>query len=140
MADKERAEENELSGKNIYDLEERTFLFAKDVRRFIKKLELTISNREDAKQLARSSGSVAANYIEVNEHLGPKDILMKVRICKKEAKESVLRLRLAEVKVEDETLRQALIGEGNELKKILGAIYKKLINNGKPEVAGISPI
>jgi four helix bundle protein len=75
---------------NVYDLEERTFLFAQAVKNFIKQLELSIWNREYIKQVARSSGSVAANYIEVNENLGTKDKLMKVRICKKEAKESIL--------------------------------------------------
>ncbi len=56
-----------------YDLEERTFLFAKDWRVYIQKLPKTISNIEDGKQLVRSSGSVGANYIEANEKLGDKD-------------------------------------------------------------------
>jgi len=50
-----------------YDLEERTFQFAKEVRLFIKSLERTIANIEDAKQVVRSSGSIGANYIEGNE-------------------------------------------------------------------------
>ena len=47
-----------------YDLEDRTFLFAENVRIFIKKQIKNISNIEDGKQLIRASGSVAANYIE----------------------------------------------------------------------------
>ncbi len=50
-----------------YDLEERTIIFAKNVRSFIKKIPRTISNIEDGKQIIRSSGSVGANYIEANE-------------------------------------------------------------------------
>lgn len=56
-----------------YDLEERTYLFAKNCRIYVRKLPKTISNLEDAKQLVRSSGSVGANYIEANEKLGDKD-------------------------------------------------------------------
>jgi len=78
------------SPKKIYDLEERTYEFAKSIRCFVRKLEINIWNREDIKQLVRSSGSVAANYIEANEKLGEKDFLMKLRICKKEAKETIL--------------------------------------------------
>lgn len=53
--------------KPIYDLEERTFLFAKNVRIWLKSLPRTITNIEDAKQLTRASGSVGANYLEANE-------------------------------------------------------------------------
>ncbi len=59
----------EKSNNKPYDLEERTFQFAKDVRFFIKTLEKTTSNYEDTKQVIRSSGSVGANYIEANESL-----------------------------------------------------------------------
>lgn len=70
-----------------YNLEERTYLFAKDCRIYIKNLPKTISNIEDSKQLVRSSGSVAANYIEGNEKLGEKDLIFKIKISRKEAKE-----------------------------------------------------
>lgn len=89
------------SPKKIYDLEERTYEFAKSIRCFIGKLEINIWNREDIKQVVRSSGSVAANYIEANEKLGDKDFLMKLRICKKEIKETILWLRLIDIHSED---------------------------------------
>lgn len=54
----------------IYNLEDRTYLFARDWRFFIRTLPKTLSNIEDAKQLIRASGSVGANYIEANEKLG----------------------------------------------------------------------
>ena len=50
-----------------FDLEERTFAFAKRVREFVKRLSKTIGNVEDSQQLIRSSGSVGANYIEAME-------------------------------------------------------------------------
>ena len=55
--------ENERNGKRDFDLEERTYKFAKEVRDFIRKLPKTITNKEDVAQLTRCSGSVAANYI-----------------------------------------------------------------------------
>lgn len=71
------------------DLEERTFQFAKNTRYFLRKFNNSILNIDDIKQLLRASGSVGANYIEANEFLGDKDFLMKVRICRTEAKECV---------------------------------------------------
>jgi four helix bundle protein len=69
------------------DLEDRTFRFAESVRTFVKQLPRTVSNSEDVRQL-RASGSVAANWIEADEALSKKDFLMRVKICRKEAKES----------------------------------------------------
>ncbi len=110
-----------------YDLERRTFQFAKSVRDFITKLKLTLSNIEDIKQLVRASGSVGANYIEANECLGKKDFLMHIRISRKEAKESRYWLRLLFVG-EDKMLqerRESLVTEAYELMNIFGAILAK---------------
>ena len=112
----------------IYDLEERTFQFALKVRFFIKKLPRNINNIEDGKQLVRSSGSVGANYIEANDSLGEKDKLMKVRICRKEAKESKFWLRLLDTENNEilESERIKLIQESHELMLIFGSILKNL--------------
>lgn len=79
-----------LSGVNegspAYNLEERTYQFAREVRLFIKELPYSIANTEDAKQLVRASGSVGANYIEANESLSKKDFMMRIKICRKESK------------------------------------------------------
>ena len=109
-----------------YDLEDRTLEFAKRVRKFIKKLPKTSANQEDGRQLIKASGSVGANYIEANEALSKKDFTMRVKICRKEAKESGYCLRLIEVRGEDaEKRRQSLIGEATELMKIFGSIVEK---------------
>jgi len=71
-----------------YNLEERTFLFAKNCRVYIRMLSKITSNIEDGKQLVRSSGSVGANYIEANEKLGDKNFKFRLKISRKEAKES----------------------------------------------------
>ena len=110
-----------------YDLEDRTQNFAKRVRDFIKILPKSISNNEDGKQVIRSSGSVAANYIEANEALSKKDFIMRVKICRKEAKESRLWLNLIDLNnlVKLEVQRQELIGEATELMNIFGSIIRK---------------
>ena len=82
------------NNKHHYDLEERTFQFAKSVRVSIKTLPKTVANIEDGKQVVKSSGSTGANYIEANEALSKKDFLMRVKISRKEAKESAYWLRL----------------------------------------------
>ena len=66
-----------------FDLEERTFLFAKECRIYIQKLPKTISNIEDGKQLVRSSGSVGANYIERIQILASIITRIKSRIKRK---------------------------------------------------------
>jgi hypothetical protein len=55
-----------------YDLEERTFQFARASRAFVKELPKTIGNIEDLKQFTHASGSISANYIEANESIGKK--------------------------------------------------------------------
>src|SRR6266404_6718605 len=64
-----------------YDLEERTFQFARASRVFVKQLPKTIGNIEDLKQFTRASGSIGANYIEANEFIGKKDFVMKIKTC-----------------------------------------------------------
>ncbi len=116
----------ERNGKH-YDLEERTYEFARDTRGFVKKLPRTLANIEDARQLVNSSGSVGSNYIEANEALSKKDFLMRSKICRKEAKESRYWLRLIYTadKQELERLRGTLIQEATELTSIFGAIVRK---------------
>lgn len=108
-----------------YDLGERTYLFAKNTRAFVRKPEKTVANIEDGKQLVRSSGSVAANYIEANESLSVKDFVHRIKICRKEAKESRLWLRLVYMSEESVSLdieRNNLAQEAFELTKIFASI------------------
>jgi len=109
-----------------YDLEERTFLFAKECRIYIRALPKTTSNIEDGKQLVRSSGSVGANYIEANEKLGDKDLIFRLKISRKEAKESKFWLRLLhDLNPDQKTLSNSLLFEVEELRKILSSIITK---------------
>ncbi len=110
-----------------YDLEDRTLKFAKNVRSFVKKLPKTIGNIEDGKQLIKASGSVGANYIEANESLSKKDLIMRIKISRKEAKESRYWLKLVDTNddKEMEADRKALIMEATELMNIFGSILQK---------------
>jgi four helix bundle protein len=110
------------SNSKLYDLEERTKKFAKNCRTFVSSLPKSTANIEDGKQLIRSSGSVAANYIEANESLSKKDFLLRAKICRKEAKESKLWLDLIET---SDVSRKTLLKEATELVKIFSAIIQK---------------
>jgi len=117
----------ETENKKQYDLEDRTYQFAKNVRSLIKKLKMNYANQEDGKQLIRSSGSVGANYIEANESLSKKDFLMRIKICRKEAKESKYWLNLLDMQYNSdlEDTRKKLRDEADELTSIFGSIVRK---------------
>ena len=114
-------------GSKQYDLEERTLQFAKDIRVFVKMLPRTIANLQDIRQLVRASGSVGANYIEANESLNKKDFVVRIKISRKEAKESRYWLRLLDTRENDsvDKTRDALIQEATEWMNIFGAIVRK---------------
>ena len=115
------------SPERPYDLEERTFLFARETRYFGKNLPKTPGNFEDVKQLVRSAGSVGANYIEANESVSRKDFLLRIKTCRKEAKESAYWLRLLDTgeSAELEAVRTDLFSEARELMNIFAAILRK---------------
>lgn len=112
----------------VFDLQPRTFQFAKDARDFVKLLPRSISNLEDCKQLIRSSGSIGANYIEANEALSKKDFAMRIKICRKEAKETQYWLNLIDVGSDHGLVvkRQELAEQAVEFVKIFAAIINKV--------------
>lgn len=122
-----------------FDLEDRTLRFAANVRHFLKQLPRSICNEVDGRQLLRSSGSVGANYIEANDNVGERDFLYRIKICRKEAKESRYWLRLFVV---DETKTQelsALTKEAEELMRIFAAIYRTCAARKKAEPSPSQP-
>lgn len=111
--------------KQKYDLEDRTLQFSKRILEFTQKLIKTIENVELIKQLIRSAGSVGANYIEANESLSKKDFRFRIKISKKEAKETCCWLKLIRTNNEEQEMERVhLINEVTELMKILGSILK----------------
>ena len=84
-----------------YDLEERPLQFAKDIRTFVTMLPRTIASEQDVRQLMGASGSVGADSIEANESLSKKDFVMRIKISRKEAKESRYWLQLLDTGEKD---------------------------------------
>ena len=115
----------QITNTKRYDLEERCLNFAKRANGYINHLPKTITNIENGKQLARSAGSIGANYIEANEALSKKDFMMRAKISKKEAKESGFWLTLSEPLQGEQKEKDLLITEATELMKIFGSILEK---------------
>jgi four helix bundle protein len=122
------AQKEENGTTKRYNLGERTLAFAKRIRAFLKKVPPTLGNIEDSKQLLRSSGSVAANYAEADEALSTKDFLMRLRICRKESKESGIHLQLIDTRNNSALVaeQQQLLQEAKELLLIFAAIIRKV--------------
>jgi len=114
-----------------FDLEERTFKYALAVKEFTKKLQKTLSNNIYISQIIRSSSSIAANYIEANESLSAKDFLYRIRISRKENKETRLWLKLLDVPFENKEKQALLLAEGLELLKIFSSIIGKSQSKNK---------
>jgi four helix bundle protein len=119
-------ENKQVQNRPKNDLEDRTARFARSVRDFVRKVPKNIISLEDGKQLVRSSGSVGANYIEANESLSKKDFLVRVKICRKEAKETRYWLTMFD-QVSGELLseRNKLVQESTELLKIFSSMISK---------------
>ena len=115
----------EVPNSKQYDLDQRTFKFAEDTRGYIKSIPKTLTNIEYSKQLVRSSASVGANYIEANESLSKKDFIIRLKIARKECKESGYWLRLTEPEGVLQRMKEGLIQESGELLRILSAIIAK---------------
>jgi len=113
-------------------LEDRTLEFSKKCADLCKLLPNTIENIEYTKQLIRSSGSVGANYREANEAISKKDFLLRLKICRKESKESNYWLKL--ILHCNQNFKQIilpLIQESMELVKIFSSIIDKNSNDTK---------
>ncbi len=114
--------ENPVSDKK-YDLFDRTLKFAQLVRSFTRSIAITPHNIDDIKQLIRSSGSIGANYIEAEEALSTKDFLHRIKISRKEAKETVYWLKI--LTIDDISLtktKDSLLDEASQLMRIFGKI------------------
>jgi four helix bundle protein len=109
-------------------LEDRFQNYAREVRDYCTKIKWDVINKEYIKQVVRSSGSISANYTEASDDLGKSDEKMKIKISRREAKETIKWLDLT-LTYEDKFLEQVkvkLIDEGEQIRKILSAIIIKL--------------
>lgn len=109
-----------------FDLEERTYEFALRVRRMIKRRDWDPSSWSDVQQLLRSSGSVAANYVESRDAISDDDFTYRIRISRKESRESALWLRLLHdsnsLSTDEAAEISALVSESDELRRIFSSI------------------
>jgi len=84
------------------------------------------------KQLIRSSGSIGANYIEANEALSKKDFIMRMRISRKESKETSYWIKLILDTIQEAELDKEgnrLLDESIQLTKICSSIIEKSLKS-----------
>ena len=116
----------ETQNPKRYDLEDRTLKYGKRIIRMLKELPTNNINLVLTNQVLRSGTSMGANYREANETETKKDFKYRLRICRKEGKETIYWLKLIINASKDYTKRiEALLGETYELAKIFVSILKK---------------
>jgi len=109
-----------------YDLEDRTLEFGKRIIHLSKALPKNTVNFTLIDQLTRSGTSLGANYREANETETKKDFLFRMRICRKEGKETIYWLNLIiEANPEFANRIKPLLQETTEIVKIFAAIIEK---------------
>ena len=109
-----------------YDLEDRTLEFGKRIIQLAKALPKNSINFNLIDQVIRSGTSMGANYREANETATKKDFLFRIRICRKEGKETIYWLNLIiEANPEFAEKIKPLLQETVELVKIFAAIAEK---------------
>ena len=120
----------------IFDLEERTKEFAKQIVSFSNTVPRNIANDVLIRQIVRSGTSVGANYREANDSLSYKDFILRLRIARKEAKETLYWLEIIDAncgKGENQLklteANRLLQTETKELVKILSAAINTALQN-----------
>lgn len=109
-----------------FDLEKRTTEFAKYVVKLCIGLPRNPINNPIISQLIRAAGSIGANYREANDALGKKDFIHRLKIARKEAKETIHWLEILQEANSQITKEiDQLIKEAIELKNILSSIIDK---------------
>ena len=100
--------------------------FAKRIIRLCRAMSKDTINESLVAQIVRSSGSVGANYREANEAVGKKDFLYRLRIARKECKETEHWLDLiVEANPRFSEKVSELYEEGRQLRNILSSIIEK---------------
>jgi four helix bundle protein len=118
---------NQETNKNKYDLEDRTTEFAKRIIKLCKCLPKNSMNERLIGQITGSAGSIGANYREANDALGKKDFIHRLKISRKEAKETLHWLELIyQANPPLQSRMPDLMQEGNEIKNILSSIIDKV--------------
>ncbi len=117
--------------KREYDLEERTAEFGRRIIRLAKALPNDTVNLTLKRQVVRSGTSVGANYREACEAESKKDFIHRIRIAKKEARETTYWVEM--ITEANSSLKEKLPElhqESKELTYILAAIVKSALSKG----------
>jgi four helix bundle protein len=110
----------------IYNLEERLKSFFIRVIVLCKKCPENAVTIRIIPQLVATGGSLPANWAEGTEAMSKKDFVKSIKICRKEAKESIVWLNGLKVAVDSTNLEfNALTQEAMELVYIFTSILKK---------------
>ena len=121
-----KPDSSSIASKNVppRDIVERTFEFAVRIIKLCGKLdERPGVGRVMMSQILRAGTSVPANVEEAQAAQSKADFISKMSIALKEAREVHMRLRLlAPANLLPEAQLQPLIQEGDEIKRVLGAI------------------
>ncbi len=124
---------NNQTIKKKYNLEERTLVFTKEIVRLCKKIPNNTVYFKLTDQIMRSASSIGANYREVNDSVGKKDFLHRLKIARKEAKQTTFWLEeLLETNSEFKESINQLIDESYQLRNILSTIIKNVENEKCP--------
>jgi len=109
-----------------YDLEIRTLEFGKRIIHLCEAIPKNAINLPLINQVMRSGTSPGANYREANETQTKKDFCFRIRICRKEAKETIYWLDLiVEANYSFKDRIAPLRQEAQELLKIFASIAEK---------------
>lgn len=122
--------ENDQMNKNKYDLEERTAKFGENIIKFVKKVSKNVTTIPLISQLVKAGTSVGANYCEADDAESKKDFIHKIRICKKEARETKHWLRMIVVAAPELNQEAKILWqEAQELNLIFASISKRNFKN-----------
>ena len=113
--------------KPPFDIRERTFLYGVRIVKFIRALPKDVAGVETARQLLKSGTSVGANVEESDGAESTADKIHKLKIARKEAKESRFWWRtIKEAELLNSAELDALLAESLELVKILSSSINNL--------------
>jgi four helix bundle protein len=109
------------------ELENRCLEFSLNVKSFCSDVKQDMIHQDYILQVIRSSAAIGSNIIEANEKLGEDNLIHKMKIARKESKETIYWLHHFDETEE----RDFLLDEVDQLRKILSSIISKLSLNAQ---------
>ena len=109
------------------ELENRCLEFSLNVKSYCSDVKQDMIHKDYILQVIRSSATIGSNIIEANEKLGEDNLIHKMKIARKESKETIYWLHHFDESEE----RDFLLDEVDQLRKILSSIISKLSLNAQ---------